>query len=123
MVDGVAVHRRRYLAAALAPLLQYAPDERDLAIIRMAVTGRRGGRPVRLVREIVDRRDLRSGLTAMSRTVGFTASIGAQLAAGGHVTRRGLLSPVTDLPYDSFIAALDARGIVVSSREEAAPGG
>jgi len=122
IVEGVAVNRRKYLAAALEPQLQYGPDERDLAIIRVEVAGRRGGTPVRLVREVVDRRDLQSGLTAMSRTVGFTASIGAQLIAGGVVTRRGLLSPVTDLPYDAFIAALEARGIGVTSREEAAAG-
>jgi saccharopine dehydrogenase-like NADP-dependent oxidoreductase len=122
MVEGVAVNRRKYLAAAIEPLLQYGPDERDLAIIRVEVAGRRGGTPVRLVREVVDRRDLRTGLTAMSRTVGFTASIGAQLIADGVVTRRGLLSPVTDLPYDAFIAALEARGIVVASREDAAAG-
>lgn len=122
MVEGVAVNRRKYLAAALEPELQYGPDERDLAIIRVEVAGRRGATPVRLVREVVDRRDLQSGLTAMSRTVGFTASIGAQLIAGGVVTRRGLLSPVTDLPYDVFLAALTTRGIVVTAREEAASG-
>lgn len=122
LVEGVAVNRRKYLAAALEPLLQYGPDERDLAIIRVEVAGRRGGTPVRLVREVVDRRDLQSGLTAMSRTVGFTASIGAQLIAGGVVTKRGLVSPVTDLPYDTFLAALAARGIAITSREDAAAG-
>lgn len=120
MVDGAAVNRRRFLAAALAPQLQYGPEERDLAIIRVEVAGRRRGVPVRLVREVIDRRDLGSGLTAMSRTVGFTASVGAQLIANGAITKRGLLSPATDVPYDTFAAALAARGIVVTSREEQA---
>ena len=50
-VAGVAVNRRKYLAAALEPQLQYGPHERDLAIIRVEVAGRRGGVPVRLVRQ------------------------------------------------------------------------
>jgi lysine 6-dehydrogenase len=118
LVDGVAVNRRKFLAAALEPQLQYGAHERDLAIIRVEVAGRRGGVPVRLVREVIDRRDLASGLSAMSRTVGFTASIGAQLIGDGTITKRGVLSPVTDLPYDTVAAALASRGIVIATREE-----
>jgi saccharopine dehydrogenase-like NADP-dependent oxidoreductase len=53
----------------------------------------------------------------MSRTVGFTAAIGAQFIADGTISTRGLLSPVTDVPYDAFVQALAARGVAVSSRE------
>jgi saccharopine dehydrogenase-like NADP-dependent oxidoreductase len=42
----------------------------------------------------VDRRDTETGLLAMQRTVGFTASIGAQLLLRGDIRARGLLSPV-----------------------------
>jgi saccharopine dehydrogenase-like NADP-dependent oxidoreductase len=122
VVDGVAVNRRKFLAAALEPQLQYGLHERDLAIIRVEVAGRRGGVPVRLVREVIDRRDLASGLSAMSRTVGFTASIGAQLIGDGTITKRGLISPVTDVPYDTVAAALASRGIVIATREERASG-
>lgn len=117
VVEGTVVNRRKFLVAALEPRLQYGPSERDLAIIRVEVAGCRGGRPVRLVREVIDRRDLESGLTAMSRTVGFTASVGAQLVGSGTIARRGLLSPVTDLPYAEFTAALADRGIVIASHE------
>ncbi len=44
-------------------------------------------------------RDLETGFTAMSRTVGYTASIGALMIGTGKITQRGLLSPVTDIPY------------------------
>jgi saccharopine dehydrogenase-like NADP-dependent oxidoreductase len=120
LVEGARVNRRKFLAAALEPHLQYAPDERDAAIIRVEVGGRRDGRPVRVVREVVDLRDLETGLTAMSRTVGFTASIGAQLIAGGTVDTRGLLSPLRDLPYDVFARELASRGIAITGRETAA---
>jgi saccharopine dehydrogenase-like NADP-dependent oxidoreductase len=68
---------------------------------------------VRLVRQIVDRRDLTTGLTAMSRTVGFTAAIGARLIAAGWIDQRGLLSPARDVPYQTMIGQLERHGIVV----------
>jgi len=114
-VDGVAVGKRKFLAAALAPHLQYAGDERDLTLIRVEIEGRTGGRLRRAVAQMIDRRDLGTGLTAMSRTVGFPASIGAQMIASGAIRKRGLLSPVTDVPYQPFVAALASRGIVVTS--------
>lgn len=116
VVDGVAVNHRKYLAAVLEPRLQYRPKERDLSIIRVEVAGRVGKERVRLVRELVDRRDLSTGLTAMSRTVGYTAAIGARFIVGGLVKKRGIVSPVTDVPYAPFVEALAARGIVITER-------
>jgi saccharopine dehydrogenase-like NADP-dependent oxidoreductase len=51
----------------------------------------------------------------MSRTVGYTASIGAQLIAAGKITRRGVLSPVNDIPYELFDAQLRKRGIRITT--------
>lgn len=116
-VDGVAVDRKRFLAAALEPQLRYAEGERDLAILRLDVAGTRGGRRRRVVYDLVDRRDLATGLTAMSRLVGFTASIGAQMLGSGAISRRGLLSPVVDVPWVPFARELASRGIRVVRRE------
>ena len=114
LVDGATVDRKRYLAAALEPELRYGERERDLAIIRNEVEGARGGARERVVVQVVDRRDLATGLTAVSRLTGFTASIGAQLIAGGVIERRGLLSPLTDVPCEVLVRELGRRGIVVS---------
>lgn len=112
-VDGVPVDRRRYLAAALEPRLRYAEDEQDLGILLVDVAGTRGGRAARIVMQVVDRRDLTTGFTAMSRLVGYTVSVGAQLLGTGAIAKRGLLSPVTDVPYRLLVDALRARGIQV----------
>ncbi len=118
-VDGVAISRRRFLAAAIEPHIQLGPAERDVVIVRVEVEGRKKGRRVRLVRQMIDRRDLKTGLTAMSRTVGFTASIGAQMIGSRMISRPGLLSPVNDVPYAAFLAELRKRGIEVT--EELTP--
>jgi saccharopine dehydrogenase-like NADP-dependent oxidoreductase len=118
MVDGVAVNRKRFLAAALEPHLQLGPVERDIVILRVEVWGRKDGRRARAVYQLIDRRDLETGLTAMNRTVGFTASIGAQLIGRGAIARRGLLSPVTDVPYDILVDELAKRDIQITARLE-----
>jgi saccharopine dehydrogenase-like NADP-dependent oxidoreductase len=117
IVDGSPVDRVRFLAAAIGPHLQYGPDERDVAVVRVDVVGTSSGERRRLRYQLVDRRDLTTGLSAMSRTVGFTASIGAILIGRGVITRRGLLSPVTDVPYPVLVAELGRRGIELVREE------
>ncbi|MFN8570873.1 MAG: saccharopine dehydrogenase C-terminal domain-containing protein [Gemmatimonadaceae bacterium] len=116
-VDGHAVDRVRYLAAALGPHLQYAPGERDLAIVRVDVIGRKDGRQTRVRYELVDRMDLDTGLSGMSRTVGFTASIGAQLLGSGAVTGPGIIAPLNDVPYAALRDGLAQRGVHLTSEE------
>jgi lysine 6-dehydrogenase len=113
-VDGAPVDRRRYLTAALSPHLRYEEGERDLAIIRIDVCGSRGGQSMRAVHQVIDRRDLATGISAMSRTVGFTASIGAHMIGTGEISKRGLLSPVRDVPYARLVEELARRGIQVT---------
>jgi saccharopine dehydrogenase-like NADP-dependent oxidoreductase len=111
VIDGVAVDRKRFLAAALEPHLQYSADERDMVIVRTEVAGKKGNHAQRVVIQMIDRRDVQTGFTAMSRTVGYTASIGAQMIASGKITKRGLLTPVNDIPYLDLERELAKRGI------------
>ena len=115
-VDGSQVIPRRFLVALLEPQLRYGAHERDVAFLRVEVRGTKDGGSRRAVFEVVDRRDLKTGFTAMSRTVGFTASIGAQMLASGAIKGKGLLSPVRDVPWEPFRRELEKRGIVVSER-------
>jgi saccharopine dehydrogenase-like NADP-dependent oxidoreductase len=121
MVDGRPVDRRRYLAAALAPGLDYGPRERDVAVVRVEVLGRREGRARRVVLRLTDMRDLDTGLSAMSRTVGFTAAIGARLIMDGTVSRRGVLSPLRDVPYPRLKQELADRGITIFEEDVPEP--
>ena len=118
LVDGRAVDRRAYLAAALAEHLQYTEGERDMAIIRVVVAGIRGGQRVRVTHDVVDLRDLDTGFMAMSRLVGFTASLGAHMLGSGMIEKRGLLSPIHDVPCAYFLAELARKGVHVETKEE-----
>ena len=96
---------------------RYSEDERDVALIRSDVRGYRDGEPLRVVLQIIDSRDLGSGLTAMQRTVGFPMSIGAQMILDGRISQRGIVNPVS-VPFEPFIEELEKRGIAYTSMTE-----
>lgn len=100
------------------PQFRYADHERDVAVIRVDMRGLKNGQRRRIVYEMSDLRDLTTGLMGMNRTVGYTASIGAQMILRGDIAKRGLLSPLTDVPFDLFLQELEARGIKVQRYEE-----
>ncbi len=116
MLDGAAVDRTRFLAACMEPHLQLGPQERDVTILRVEVVGMRDGEEMNGVYQLIDYRDLETGLTAMGRTVGFTASIGAILLGTDQLSQRGVLSPVRNVPYDVVMRELADRGIQVSEQ-------
>ena len=113
-VDGVTVNKRNFLAAAIEPHIRLGENERDVAVIRVDVTGLKNGKRMRAVLQVVDQRDLETGFTAMNRTVGYTAAIGAALIGSGRLKQRGLLSPLRDVPYELFKEELAKRDIQVS---------
>ncbi len=116
-VGGAPVVPRDFVRCLLEPQLQFAEDERDVAVIRVDVRGVKNGRRRRLLYQVIDLRDLATGLLAMNRTVGYTASIGAQMILRGDIRKRGLLSPLTAVPADIFLTELRERGIVVQRDE------
>lgn len=99
MVEGAPVNRIKFLSQVMGPHLQYAPGERDIAIVRVDLIGQKDGQRKRLRYEIVDYLDLATGLSAMSRTVGFTIGIGALWLADGTLKGPGIISPLNDVPF------------------------
>lgn len=108
---GLTPHQ--FMVRHLEPRLQYGRHERDLVVMRNTVVGSRGGETLELRYDLLDVRDAQTGLFAMNRTVGFTASIAAQMIARGEVAGAGVLSPVADVPAEVFLAALAERGVDV----------
>lgn len=118
MVGSAEVVPREFLYSILEPQLQYGENERDVAFIRVDARGLRAGRRTRIVYDLIDYRDLSTGLMAMNRTVGFTASIGAQMIVRGDIKRRGVLSPARDVGSDVFLGELRKCEMRISRSEE-----
>ncbi|MBC8334342.1 MAG: saccharopine dehydrogenase NADP-binding domain-containing protein [Anaerolineales bacterium] len=120
-VGGHEISPRQFVHDLLSPQLQYEENERDIAAIRVVVEGMKDGQSKRVIYQMIDRRDLDTGLMAMQRTVGFTASIGAQMILRGDIKQRGLLTPIHDIPSDIFIAELEKRGVQIQRQEKEIP--
>jgi saccharopine dehydrogenase-like NADP-dependent oxidoreductase len=101
----------------LEPQLQYKAGERDIAAVRIDTRGLVNGERKRILYQMIDRRDLQTGFLAMQRTLGFTASIGAQMILHGDIKKRGLLMPGVDIPGDVFFHELAKRDIHIDRWE------
>ncbi|WP_300524137.1 saccharopine dehydrogenase C-terminal domain-containing protein [Aminiphilus sp.] len=117
-VNGCDVIPAAFCAALLGSQEQffYGKQERDVALIRTDARGMKDGKPWRVICQIVDRRNLETGFTAMQRTVGFPASIGAQMILDGRIAQRGVVGP-EEIPFDAFRNELARRGIVMTQEE------
>ena len=55
---------------------------------------------------------------AMSMGVAYPACIVAEMIVNGEIDKKGVISPVTDVPCDSFIDQLKKRGIKINETIE-----
>jgi saccharopine dehydrogenase-like NADP-dependent oxidoreductase len=113
----LGISPRKYLAKLLEPKLQYSDTEQDMVVLHNELKGVKDGKPKTIIQHMVDRRDLTTGFMAMNRTVGFTASIIAQMILNSKISGKGILNPGKDIPYKEFLDELEARGIMVNEKE------
>ena len=117
-VGGVEISPRQFLVHHLTPKLQFSEDERDIVILRVKAWGVKQGKNCDITYDLIDFRDVASGLFAMNRTVGFATSIAAQMILSGKIQQTGVLSPALHVPPDDFLDQLKRRGMRVSYRVE-----
>ncbi|MUK87777.1 saccharopine dehydrogenase [Ornithinibacillus sp. L9] len=109
-----------FMLKHLEPRLQYKENEKDLVLMKNVIRGKKDGKDIELIYELMDERDVESGLFAMNRTVGYTASIVAQMIGNQTITKKGVLSPTTDIPYQLFIEEIGKKGIRIHEKEASA---
>ncbi|MEW6260297.1 MAG: saccharopine dehydrogenase C-terminal domain-containing protein [Thermodesulfobacteriota bacterium] len=114
--SGLTPHR--FLVEWLEPRLQYAADEKDLAVMHNVMIGEREGKRQKLISNVLIERDLNSGIMGMALGVSTPACIAAQMLADGTISKKGVLSPVCDIPPQPFFDALRKRGIQIDFRVE-----
>jgi saccharopine dehydrogenase-like NADP-dependent oxidoreductase len=117
-VGDASISPLDFTAALLSSQDQFwfAAEEQDLAMVRVDLTGWSGGTAKRIVYQLIDRRDMRTGFTAMQRTVGYTMALGARLILDGKLLRCGLLSPV-EIPYDLLRDGLGEYGMRITREQ------
>ncbi|MEM4701629.1 MAG: saccharopine dehydrogenase C-terminal domain-containing protein, partial [Candidatus Bathyarchaeia archaeon] len=95
----------------------YKPDVKDIVVLKVDVHGYRKNGMVRLTYTLTDFYDEKSGVTAMARTTGYTASIVAKLIVEGVVRLKGVVPPerlgMDRTIYQQIMAELNSRGIKI----------
>jgi lysine 6-dehydrogenase len=111
-VGDVEVVPRDVFHALFEPKVTF-PDDQDLVIVRVKVTGKKGGRDAESLVELIDYFDEQTGFTAMERTTGWSAAIVAGMMARGQ-TPRGAGGVETQVPAGPFVEELRKRGLNVT---------
>lgn len=113
-VEGAKVAPRNVLKAVLDKNLSF--NEPDLSLVRITTEGRIGGKRKRLVSEIIDRYDHRTGLTSMMRCTSFPVTIIAVMAASGQIAVRGVVPQEKAVDPEIFENELARRRIIIRRR-------
>lgn len=95
-------------------------DDTDVALVRVTIDGVHEGKPKRLVLEVIDRHDEKTGHSAMARTTSYPAAAVAYMLGAGAIVKRGVLPGEQAVPLEAFVGAVRARGISVEERWERA---
>lgn len=100
--------------ALFQPMVTF-PNDKDVVVIRIRATGRKGGRPAEVTLDLVDFYDDETGFTAMERTTGWDAAIVAGMMARGQ-TPRGAVPVELAVPPALFVQELAKRDIQVDTQ-------
>lgn len=119
---GVRVSPRAVAEALLFPMWKRPADEEEFTVLRVESRGMRAARPARLLHDLFDRTDVKTGATSMARTTGFPCVIAARLLAAGTFREAGVfpLELLGSRPglFTAFVEGLAARGVVFSETGE-----
>ncbi|MGE3800953.1 MAG: saccharopine dehydrogenase C-terminal domain-containing protein [Candidatus Kapaibacterium sp.] len=113
-VGNGSVIPKELVDTLLRPHVTMEEGDRDITLFRVEVSGMRGGEPVTLKTEMVDRYDEETGFTSMGRTTAFTGAIFARMIAAGEITFSGLRTPdelITGQLYHRMIEELAKENI------------
>jgi len=108
-VDGARVEPRKVFRKVLEKNLSF--DDPDMVLVRLIFEGVRDGADKKLVYEIVDRRDTRTGLTSMMRMTAFPVAIIAWMTCNGNITRRGVMPQELAVEPQFFMTQLKKRDV------------
>ena len=115
---GEHIVPRNFVSKMLSERLTLGKD-RDLTLLRVDVTGKKGSGRVHRRYEMIDHYDVRQGTTSMARTTAYPCSIAAQIVGSGKITTKGLCPPevaIRNELREEFLAYLKDRDLRITSK-------
>ncbi len=115
-VEGRSVSPR-LLTARLLERSLWKPEIGDLLAMIVDVRGEAGGEEAGYRYYILDRFHRKTGVTAMARTTGYTASIVGGMLARGEIREKGVVPPerlgMNETLTEALLSELRTRGVLV----------
>lgn len=108
-VRGTEIVPKDVFNAVFGPALDKFVD-RDMCAVRAVGTGTKGGKPVSLQIDILDKEDEATGFTSMERLTGFSVAIYAIEAAEGRIPN-GAIRYEEAVTGTKFVEEIQKRGI------------
>jgi lysine 6-dehydrogenase len=92
-VNGHKVRPLDVTAKVLFPTWKMEKGEGDMTIMRIIISGRKGGKRLKYQYDLRDAYDPHTGTTSMARTTGYSATMALRLLASGKVRQNGIIAP------------------------------
>ncbi len=80
-------------ASLFSPFWKYGPDEADLTVMRLVISGEEDGKPAIYTYDLFDEYDPATGALSMARTTGYTCTAVARLVLDGGYSQEGISPP------------------------------
>lgn len=117
-IKGVEVSPRDVFIARVDRDLRI-PDAPDIVALKVIVEGHRDEIPGRVTFRLLDGYDVEHGMSAMTRTTGFSLAITGYMQASGEIKNVGVRCAYEAMPYGPYRDALRLRGVNIVEFEEA----
>jgi len=92
-IEGIKVKPLDLTSKLLFPKWQLKEGEDELTVMRVMVQGKKEGKRLRYIYDLLDYYDKEEKATSMSRATGFPCAIVARLIAEGEYTHKGVSPP------------------------------
>lgn len=92
-INGSKIRPLDLTAKLLFPKWQLNAGETDLTILRVVITGSKGGQKLRYIYELFDTYDESTQTHSMARTTGYTATVATRMILSGRYQKTGISAP------------------------------
>jgi len=117
--DGHRVVPRKFLLSLITPRLQPLPGDTDVCVMYNTLTGKKGGKEVKIEYWMWDTADTKLGLSSMARVTGFPVAIAAKFLLAGRIKEKGIVPPEDCIygdNYTRFMQELKKRNIKIAEK-------
>jgi lysine 6-dehydrogenase len=114
-VNGSKVVPKDFFIKVVGPRLQSSKN-RDLLVLRVLVRGKKNGKAIEVIQDVLEYADPKTNFSAMQRTTGFSAAIVLEMLAQRQIAQTGVVPLEKAVPARLFLQEIKKRNIKIKER-------